>query len=387
MEGIRVQNSIDTQYRELLQTMDPSYMEVYSQVENPKLKAVFSTLHSQLINTLKVMNERLPSGEYGSHFWADPSRTLIDVIDRIRSLQRGLSQSEFAFEIDQYYDELLKSCDKFLVRSGGSTIPPNMAKIELYYSIPIFLPQYVVKVPIIENRGYVLRNIGEGSYAIVFRYHDDYYDRDFVVKRAKKDLTEKELARFHREFDQMKALKSPYIVEVYSYNENAGEYTMESMDCTLATYIEKNNAHLGVTERKLLVNQLFRAFSYLHAKDLLHRDISPNNVLLKIYDDLIVLKVADFGLVKLPESSLTSATTELKGCFNDPGLALDGFQNYQIEHETYALARLVYFIMTGRTNVKKDGSSLYVFLENGINPDKKHRFHSVEEMKEAFKKI
>lgn len=143
-----------------------------------------------------------------------------------------------------------------------------------------------------------MRPIGEGSYAKVFRYTDSFYQRDFVLKRAKPDLNEKELFRFKREFEEMHELHSPYIVEVYSYNDDCNEYTMELMDFTLEKYISSNNATMLVGARRSIIMQLLRAYGYLHSKHVYHRDISPNNVLLKQYDDAIVVKLSDFGLVK-----------------------------------------------------------------------------------------
>lgn len=41
---------------------------------------------------------------------------------------------------------------------------------------------------------------------------------DFYIKASKKGLDSKELARFRREYDVMRTLSSPYVVEVYNYN-------------------------------------------------------------------------------------------------------------------------------------------------------------------------
>ncbi len=50
------------------------------------------------------------------------------------------------------------------------------------------------------------------------------YDKMFALMRAQKDLTGKELSRFKLEFDMMKNLKSPYIVEVFKYDEKKNGY-------------------------------------------------------------------------------------------------------------------------------------------------------------------
>lgn len=52
-----------------------------------------------------------------------------------------------------------------------------------------------------------------------FRYRDEFYNKYFVLKRAKNDLNDKELERFKREFDVMNELKSPYVLEVHRYDE------------------------------------------------------------------------------------------------------------------------------------------------------------------------
>lgn len=163
---------------------------------------------------------------------------------------------------------------------------------------------------------------------------------------------------------------------------------MEFMDCTLDKYIESNNSKLTVSQRKDLANQVLRAFQYIHAKGLLHRDVGPKNILLKLYDDVPVVKVADFGLVKIPDSTLTTVNTEFKGYFNDPALVVDGFQSYSVLHETYALTRLLYFIMTGKTNTEKiKDNNLKIFVEKGLSSDKKQRFQTVLELAGEFRKI
>lgn len=212
--------------------------------------------------------------------------------------------------------------------------------------------------------------------------------RDFILKRAKKELTDKEVARFKREFDVMNDLSSPYILEVYCYNPDKNEYIMEYMDYTLDGYIAAHNSTLTIVQRKGIAQQILRAFDYLHSKGHLHRDISPKNILIKEYDDTLVVKLSDFGLVKIPDSTLTTVNTEFKGYFNDPALVVEGFNTYGIVHETYALTRVIYFVMTGKTNTEKiTNQNLRAFVEKGLNPDKIKRFQNIRDMISAFKAI
>lgn len=77
----------------------------------------------------------------------------------------------------------------------------------------------------------------------------------------------------------------------------------------------------------------------------------PVNIMIKTFDDMTVVKVCDFSLVKHPNSDLISIDTVLKGCYNDPDLNIEGFRNYTVIHETYAFTRIIAFILTGKVTI------------------------------------
>ena len=388
---MNIENYIESQYRELLSCsqINAEYSDLYKSFRNQKLREILMTLHHDLVGLFRTMNERLPTGEHEAHFWAEPSRDLIKRIEIIFSLVSSLKETPLAFQIDPYYLDLLTRCRDFLSSSGGSSLPPNMAKVELYYTLPIFLPLSSITISHKQQDfTFDLKLIGNGSYANVYKYKDTFYNRPFILKRAKKELTDKEIARFKREFDVMNDLSSPYILEVYCYNPDKNEYIMEYMDYTLDGYIAAHNSTLTIVQRKGIAQQILRAFDYLHSKGHLHRDISPKNILIKEYDDTLVVKLSDFGLVKIPDSTLTTVNTEFKGYFNDPALVVEGFNTYGIVHETYALTRVIYFVMTGKTNTEKiTNQNLRAFVEKGLNPDKIKRFQNIRDMISAFKAI
>lgn len=386
---MKIENYIESKYRELFEYKNIEYENLYKGFTNVKLIEIFSTIHHLIIGNFKLMNSRLPTKQGTAHFWADNSRQLILAIESVKGLQRALVDSEYMFEIDEYYNQILDKTDNFLSESNGSIIPAHMEKIELYYTIPLFLPlNNLKKVSLYETQTIELKMIGEGSYAHVYKYKDPFYKKTFVVKRAKKELNEKELERFKIEYESMKKLNSPYIVEVYSYNEIKKEYYMEFMDFTLGDYINENNAKLSIEKKKNICRQVLRAFQYIHSKGYFHRDISPSNVLVKAYEDVDVIKISDFGLIKKTNSQLTSIQTEFKGSFNDPALITDGFQSYNILHETYALTRVVSFVLTGKTNLNNiQDNILKKFINKGLSSNKAERFQSVDELLQAITQL
>lgn len=359
------------------------FEELYNNVNNQKLKIIFATLHQEFNRLIKFMYNKT-----NGHFNAEESRQLDYYINFFEDTKYNLKDTIYSFDINEDYKTFLRECTNFLSLSGGSTIPENLNHIRIIDYEPIFYFQKSVKVNRNnDDKRYNLKLIGSGSYAQVFKYHDDFYNLDVIIKRADKGLNEKEIERFKKEFTIMSELNSPYILKVYNYDNKANEYYAEFIDETLYDYINKNNNKLTLEKRKNIAYQIFKGFSYIHSKSLLHRDISLTNVLIKHYDNSDIIKIADFGLVKEKNSNLTTNDSDIKGSLNDSNLAVIGFKNYSIEYETYALTRLILFVMTGKTNIEKiRDNNIRNFVLKGTNGDINKRYKNVDEVFVEFNK-
>lgn len=358
--------------------------ELYNDINDVYLKKLFAILHQEFNRLFNFMYRKT-----NGHFNAYESRELDEYIKLYEDMKYILKDTSLSFEIDKNYAFFIEECKGFLVLSGGSPIPKDLKKIKLIEYEPIFTMTRSIKiVNKIEEKRYPIHLIGEGSYAKVFKYTDEFYNKSFIIKQAKKELDGKEIERFKKEYQTLKELKSPYVLEVYNYDEEKNEYYAEYADETLYEFISKNNDKITNDIRIKLINQIFSAFSYIHKKGYLHRDISVTNILIKKYDDIIIIKVSDFGLVKEKNSSLTSTDSDVKGSLNDSNLSIIGFKNYSIEYETYALTRLIYFVMTGKSNLEKNNDEkLKEFVLKGTDHNIDNRFKSIDEMKKYFNKI
>lgn len=362
-----------------------NYMGFYSNVPLQHLQEIFAIFHVNLNELFSFLNDKNRSNK---HYNANESRELIRLSDQINSLENAMRNrySQHSFKLIKEYREILDLCKSFLTSNGGSTIPDNFQDIEIIDYMEVFKFDNTIEIKSINNTKHVeKRNIGEGSYAIVYKYKDPHYNHHFAIKKAKSNLSNEENERFKNEYQVLKRLASPYIIKAYRFNEEAVEYTVELADMTLAKYIKQNNNKMKFDQRRALIIQLLNGFEYIHSKDLFHRDLSYHNVLIKKYDDGSKwIKISDFGLVKQLDSTLTRQSTEIKGSLNDiSDLKRVGFNNYETRHETYALSQVIYFIITGKQGKYENEKDKYLkkFMNLALNSDKKERFSSIEEMK------
>lgn len=393
---------IDSYLKRVRSACSLSFLEdiydLYDFVPNEDLRTLMAIYHTQLNHWFVTLNSDLRTGYdddgnvvyLGGYFHAQDSRDFLSLIEAVDQLRTKCNSTDYAFRLaEDSYDDAIRRCRRFIVKSGGSTIPEGFAPIEIIDLYPVFCLSTSVAISQDSKIVYAnLKSVGEGSYAHVFSYIDPTYNIPIILKRARKELDNKEIARFRQEFDVLKSLHSPYIVTVYSYDESKNEYTMEQMDESIYEFIRRKNATLSLADRKNIIAQVCKGLSYIHSKGLLHRDISLTNVFVKHYEDVDVVKIGDFGLVKLPDSTMTSLQSELKGSLNDPDLIHVGFANYEICHETYALTRLCYYVLTGRTNVEKqqDGA-IKRFWAKGTSTDRATRFQTVDALLMAVRAI
>ena len=361
------------------------YSSLYDDVCNKEIKCLLSYLHLKFNNLFRFMNHKFDSNR---HYNADPSRELLNTIEVYYNLQNALNSTNYSYAIIDDYSEKIKESLTFLKESGGSEIPISYKKLNIVEYEPIFITSDTIpiKTNYISNEN--LTYIGSGSYANVYKFKHPDFDKYFALKRANKNSSSKDLLRFRREFETMKSINSPYVVEVFNYNNNDNSYIMEFLDYTLDEFYKKNNDKLKVKDRLSLINQVFNIFGYLHKKEILHRDISYTNILIKEYEDTNIIKISDFGRVKILDSSLTSANTVITGSLNDRKLLQIGFDKYSFIHETYALTSIIYFLMFGRKNLNNyEDTFMKEFVNKGISDYDDERFQDIKEMRKCFYKF
>lgn len=360
---------------------EPEYLALYP-AEAPPLDGIFAVLHERLNGHFRFMNTKMTIGR---HFNAGDSRDLMDLIQQISDMRKSLKRAGVTFEVREDYRKLIEECKSFLVYSGGSPIPDSVERIEIErYEAVMF-----TSAPAPQRRSDappVLTLVGEGSFALVHKYDDALYNETFAVKRAKANISERDLTRFRAEFELLRSIRFPYIVEAYDYDPNRNSFTMEYCDETLGEYIRKGNSTITWPTRKRVTLQFLYGLNYLHLRGTLHRDISRNNILIRKYDmGAVLVKLSDFGLHKHRDSEFTRTETEMKGTIIDP--LLESFKDFKPTNDIYAAGVIISFIFTGKTRLGVASGPVGDIVNRATSLDESARFGSIADMISAVEAL
>lgn len=349
----------------------PTFDRLYE--DDVEFGHMFSVLHKKLNEHFDGINGRARSTH---HYWADPSRELLALIDEIEADLYDLKRAGIDVTFDSTYQEALERCRPWLSPSGGSAVPEDFQQIKVIKFEQVFTRDADSVRVVSQPENVKLTMIGEGSYAHVYSYVDPGYGIKFAVKRAKRGIPERDLDRFKREFEVMKRLSFPYVVQVFSYDKDRNEYRMEFCEETLRDYVTKRNSKLKFPTRKRIALQFLYGLNYLHSEGYLHRDISLQNVLMKVYSSgAVLVKLSDFGLVKDATSDFTLTKTELRGTIRDP--QLESFKDYNVSNEIYAIGWVLAFIFTGKDSLGNGTSDVARIVKKCTDHDPGQRYLKV----------
>ncbi|MEM6471373.1 MAG: serine/threonine-protein kinase, partial [Planctomycetota bacterium] len=148
----------------------------------------------------------------------------------------------------------------------------------------------------------IVRMIGRGAMGAVYQAKQISLDRDVALKTIRGRLAQSptSLARFTREAYAAAQLSHHNVVQIYDFGEEDGQHFF-SMEWVRGGSLGDLVREKGTVDPKLAATyilQAARGLQFAHQSGMVHRDIKPANLLLS--DDGVV-KVADLGLVKVPD--------------------------------------------------------------------------------------
>ena len=116
-----------------------------------------------------------------------------------------------------------------------------------------------------------------------------------------------------RESDFLKSFQHPNVVQFLStakHPKSGGTIlVVELMDCNLRSYFSGLDEESLTSECEIsLSKDMACGLAYIHSKQIIHRDLCGDNVLLKLTRPVPVAKISDFGMSRLYDPSKLSHT-------------------------------------------------------------------------------
>ena len=146
------------------------------------------------------------------------------------------------------------------------------------------------------------KTLGTGAFGTVVLAKKQNSEKLYAIKSiSKKNIIRSQMAsQVKKEISIMKSLEHPNIVQIYEVLSSS-EYLYIVMDYVpggeLYTKIARGGK-LTNNECRRYTRQLCRALHYCHSKNVCHRDIKPQNILLDANDNVLL---ADFGFASIME--------------------------------------------------------------------------------------
>jgi serine/threonine protein kinase/TolB-like protein/Tfp pilus assembly protein PilF len=217
----------------------------------------------------------------------------------------------------------------------------------------------------------IISMIGAGGMGEVYLAEDTHLRRKVAIKMLAPELTrdERGLRRFEHEAHAASALNHPNILTIYEFGQANGLHFIAS------EFIE------GVTLRQRLANgklelnttidiaiQIASALAAAHASGIVHRDIKPDNVIVRTDG---IVKVLDFGIAKLGErrvgETIHLGASTVGPSTSEPGMVL-GTAKYMSPEQArgiavdarsdiFSLGAVIYELVTGRAAFEGETAS------------------------------
>ena len=211
----------------------------------------------------------------------------------------------------------------------------------------------------------IVSELGRGAMGIVYRAHDTRIARDVAIKTIKladqvaPDEMQELRERLFREAQSAGRLSHPGIVTIYDIAEENGiaYITMEFVEGRTLEELMNSGEVGDLKAVAQLVDQMAGSLDYAHARQIVHRDAKPSNILVTPDGHT---KITDFGIARITSSQMTQTGTVMgTPSYMSPeqvrGESIDG------RSDQFSLAVMAYELVTGCKPFIGDGLTDVIF--------------------------
>lgn len=218
---------------------------------------------------------------------------------------------------------------------------------------------------VVGQRYVIRRVIGRGGYAIVYEAYDQQLEIAIALKVLRPERASlAALNRFRREVHLPRRVSSPYVARVFDIGSE-GPWSYLTMELIEGESLRErlHRGPLDVSEAIRIGQGIFHGLAALHAANIIHRDVKPENVLL--CGDQV--KLSDFGLSRYVDDEKLTTTGHIVGTMSY--LAPEQIEGHSADAraDLYAAGLVMFEMLAGKTPFPAE-SSLGVMLNRLKSP-------------------
>jgi eukaryotic-like serine/threonine-protein kinase len=198
------------------------------------------------------------------------------------------------------------------------------------------------------GRYQLLDLIGRGTTGKVYRANDSVTNEVVAVKVLKAELEEDPqfVEQFRRELPTAAGLKNSHVVPIHNYGQIGGQLyvDMQLIDgSNLGRLIRNEGGRLLPARAVAITKQVAVALDSAHRQGLVHRDVTPSNILVAPPNDFVYL--TDFGMARSAEDTAVGSLGHVPGAYMAPE-RFSGAGDSRAD--VYSLACVLHKCLTGQ---------------------------------------
>ena len=240
----------------------------------------------------------------------------------------------------------------------------------------------------------VISRLGDGSYGTVYLAMNLFSRTNVAMKKINK-VKENEIDEMEikNEIDILKKLDHPNIVKILEFYSTEKAYYIITDYCSCGELYNQIKHQYTENQLAVLFYQLFSGLCYLHANNIVHRDLKLENILISEIErdketnkNLFWIKIIDFGTAKIFEKNKSEKAVVGSSYYIAPEVLQ---KHYNEKCDTWSAGVILYMLIVGRAPFDgKDDDEIIENISKGEFNSKHRKLVSASnEVQDLVKKL